>query len=293
MGGDGVQVQHSGKAAVFHVGAHKTGTTLLQQYLISHQRRLARRGIQHVSRADLTPSIGWGEVLLREPERLGAHLTAFRRNPWYRVFVASHENILGHPFVRGGSSIYPAAADHLEALASVLHGFRPKIVVTVRPQHEMLESYYLQSVKLGSRHRFSTWLSRIDLAAISWRPLVTTLHERFGADHVEVVDFGLIRQGQEQYLRHVLGRMHLRLDREVEYAHAKNFGLSGRGLELSLAAQPLLQTAEERLLLRQFLQRYFSNGQQPRPVLLTPAQRADLAGRYADEYAGLFAGATR
>jgi hypothetical protein len=176
----GAAVRIGGKTAVFHVGAHKTGTTLVQQYLLSNRESLAHRGIRHVSRSELSPAIGWGEVLRREPKLLAAHLTSFRANPWYRVFVASHENILGHPFVRGGGSIYPHGDSNAAALATVLEPFRARIVVTVRPQHEMLESYYLQSINLGGQDSFGKWLSRIDLDAISWQPVIAQLRDRFG-----------------------------------------------------------------------------------------------------------------
>jgi hypothetical protein len=283
----GATVRDGGKTAVFHVGAHKTGTTLVQQYLLSNRESLARRGVRHVSRAELSPAIGWGEVLRREPAQLAEHLTSFRTNPWYRVFVASHENIIGHPFIRGGRSLYPDADANAAALANVLKPFRAKVVLTVRPQHELLESYYLQSINLGGHDSFGKWLARIDLDAISWQPVIDQLHDRFGANGVEVVDFAVIQQGQEHFLRHVLCRMHARLDRDVTYTRMRNPGLSGKGLSMALAARPYLHTPEERALVRSFLQRHFSNAQHPRPVLLTDRQRVELNERYDGEYAAL------
>lgn len=79
-----------GKAAVFHVGAHKTGTTVVQQYLLANQEELARRHIRHISRSELSPAIGWGNVLRSDPDLMRQHLQSFQRNPWYRLFLASH-----------------------------------------------------------------------------------------------------------------------------------------------------------------------------------------------------------
>ena len=46
-----------------------------------------------------SPAVGWGDVLRTEPDLMQEHLQSFRRNPWFRLFLASHENIVGHPFV--------------------------------------------------------------------------------------------------------------------------------------------------------------------------------------------------
>ena len=58
---------------------------------------------------------------------------------------------------------------------------------------------------------------------------------------------------------------------------------------MALAAHPHLQTPEERALMRSFLQRHFSNATHARAVLLSNAQRDELAARYDAEYAALFA----
>jgi hypothetical protein len=87
--------------------------------------------------------------------------------------------------------------------------------------------------------------------------------------------------------------MHARLDRDVTYGRMRNPGLSGKGLSMALAARPYLHTAEERAVVRSFLQRHFSNAQHPRPVLLTAGQRDALTARYGAEYAALVGSSAR
>jgi hypothetical protein len=288
---DSPDVPGRNKLVAFHVGAHKTGTTVLQQYLQANPRLLRRRRIRYASRSQLAAFVGWGERLVAEPQQLTDLLAEFERSAWCRTFVGSHENICGHPFVPGTPGLYPAAQPMVDALRRVLEPHRHKIVLSVRPQHELIESYYLQSVNLGGHLPFERWLRRIDFSALSWRPLVDALVDAFGREHVEVVDFGLIRTGQENYIKHVLTRMDPRIDIDVTWPHQMNPSLSDRGLQMALAANPLLSSAPDRMKLRSFLQRYYSNGTYTRPVLLGEQLTTELRDRYAGEYADLVAAA--
>jgi hypothetical protein len=278
----------SSKLVAVHVGAHKTGTTVVQQYLRSHVRHLARQRVRYVGRTQLTPCVGWGERLVEHPDAVAALLAGFARNPWYRTLIASHENIVGHPFVPGRPGLYPAAGPMLESLHGVLGGYRHKIVISVRPQHELIESYYLQSVKLGRTTPFRRWLTGIDLDALSWRPLVARLDATFGAEAVEIIDFRLIRQGGQQYVRHFLGRIDPRIRVDPLWERSANPSLSAQGLQIALAANRQAATLQDRAALRKHVQRHYSNRTQPRPVLLGESLTRELEQRYADDYAGLF-----
>jgi hypothetical protein len=275
------------KVVALHVGAHKTGTSVLQNFLSENPNFLRRRRIMRLSRTRLAAAVGWGERLVDEPQRLGSSVDALRGSRRFLMALGSLENIVGRPF-RAGAPLYPDAARNFAALAAVLRpfepGVRPRIVLSIRPQADFLESYYLQTIQQGGHHSFEQWLAGIDLADLSWRPVVDALVDAFGAPRCAVIDFRLIRAGQDAYLRGLLAALDPRLDVAVRYPATRNRSISARGLQIALAANPLLETGPEQRAMRQFLQEHFSNLDQPRPALLTEAQRADLEDRYAGEY---------
>ena len=59
---------------VFHIGAHKTGTSLLQKYMRDNVRLLRRHRIYYLSRGAMNDYVGWGGNLLRDPGPLDRKL---------------------------------------------------------------------------------------------------------------------------------------------------------------------------------------------------------------------------
>jgi hypothetical protein len=281
-------VRFRDQTVVFHVGAHKTGTSLVQKYLTANAAALRRRRIYFLSRTAMSGYVGWGDKLLDDPGPLADRMRKVLRSPWCKVLVASHENTLGRPFVPGGSRLYPRAPELVGALADLLRGYPAKVFVSIRPQADLLESYYLQTIHEGGHEPFAAWLDRIDLDAISWAPLVHDLVDTFGQDRVEVVDFRLISMGQEAYLGHFFSRIDDRYSSlGTGYTTVKNPSVSDKGLQMALAANPELRSNRERRLMRKFLQTHFSNTRYPRPVLLGEERRAWLERRYGGEYEAL------
>ena len=280
------------KTAAFHVGAHKTGTSVFQQYLEDNSRTLLRRRLLHVSRSDMNEYVGWGAKLVRDPAPLADRLRQLRRNPWYRALIASHENTIGRPFTQRGACLYAQAPASIAVLSRVIEPCRPRIFLSIRPQDELVESYYLQTVHQGSHQAFADWFARVDPDAISWQPLVDLLVRTFGRDNVDIIDFALLKQGQEAYIRHFLTAVDPGLAFDIRYTRNRNRSVSEKGLRMALAANPHMKTGDERKLLRKFLQRHFSNLHYPRPALLSEEQRRAIQARYGEEYQRLIGAAT-
>ncbi len=267
------------------MGAHKTGTSLVQKYCRDNLALLRREKLVYLARGEMNDLIGWGAELRDTPDLLASRLRALTRNRFVRDVIASHENTIGRPFLaRVGPTLYPQAPELIEALAEVLRPYRVRIVLSIRPQDEFLESYYLQTIQVGKHYTFEKWLSGIDLDAISWRPLVTVLHDAFGAENVELMDFRRIREGQDAYLRYFFSLADPDLDLPISYEPTRNASISGKGLELALAANGFLRNGPERKSMRVFLQSNFSNRDYPRPVLLSDEQKHWLRERYNPEY---------
>jgi hypothetical protein len=281
---------------VYHVGAHKTGTSLLQQYLSTNRPMLRERRILYIGRA-VADQIARAREDPEVADEAKANLRRFRRRTdAYDRFLASYENALGPPFskARKDRGLYPRSAARMAAMAKTLRMFRPKILLTVRPPAEFVESYYLQSVHQGGYLEFGEWLDRdVDLEQLSWRPIVDNIVSAFGADAVEVVDFRMIRTiGADGYLRELLHRMMPGTPLEIGTPTVSNASISDKGLRLALAGNPYLRDKDEQIAMRRFLQTRFSNLTYPRPVLLSDEQKRWLHDRYSKDYDELFTGGT-
>lgn len=291
---------------ILHLGAHKTGTSLLQKYMRDRSAELARMHIVAISRSDTNHLIGWGGAPRNHPELLReAVLAASRPSPIRgrrsrllrlvpgfgrvrpRTVVVSHENALGRPFLPDEARLYPSALRCARGLASSLAGMEPRVVYYIRSQEEFLESYYLQTVHQGGTQTFREWLAAIDVTALSWVPIVEGLARTFGAERVEVCDFATIRQGQNQFVEEFLRICDPTLNPTVDYHPRRNISVSQQGLDLALAMNPLLTSGAERHTVRSFLQKNFNNDTGARPVLLDEQEKATLRERYAAENADL------
>jgi hypothetical protein len=137
---------------------------------------------------------------------------------------------------------------------------------------------------------FSEWVKGIDLDQLSWRPVAAALHASFGRDRVELIDFRIVKQGDEAFVRHVLNRVDPTLKVPMgELREAQNRSISAQGLDMALAVNPLLRSPAERHALRGFLQKHFSNVDSPRPALFDPAEKARVWDQYRAEYDELVA----
>jgi hypothetical protein len=270
-----------------HIGAHKTGTSLIQKYLRDKPEQTAPFGIRAVSRGDCNSLIGWGKVIIDEPHRLGDRLAAEVAAPGASFVVVSHENTLGRPHQPSGDHLYPQAEARVAALASILEPFETRVVFYLRRTVSFLESYYLQLIHQGEFFTFDQWLDRVDLDRVSWRPVVEMLRDAFGADRVSIGDFDEIKEGQDEFLRRFLRRVDPSIDVAASYRPRRNPSISDKGLQIALSANPYLRSADERKAMRKFLQANFSNTDYARPRLFTAEQRAGLEERYDPEYDSL------
>lgn len=272
--------------AIVHVGAHKTGSSLVQKFLRDNRAALAADGLDYISRSDMNTLAGWGKPLQKTPE-LFRDRVAQANAEGYKVAIASHENTMGRPFINDVPGLYPDAPRNFEALGDLLEGFDYRIVIYLRPQADFVESYYLQSLHEGGTDTFDQWTERLDLTALSWRPVVDSMHKAFGPERTIVGDFLDIRHGQDEYLRRFFAAIDVDPGISVSYAPVRNPSVSDKGMRMALAVNSHVRTRAQRKAVRVFLQKHFSNRQYPRPVLLDETQRQRFADLYDEEYTTL------
>lgn len=245
---------------------------------------LREHGIYYLSRSEMNDYVGWGKKLLTRPQLLEHRIADAFVDRRYHTVVTSHENTLGPPFKPGASHLYPRGPELVEQLATVLRRWHARAFLYIRPQDEFVESYYLQRIHQGHRQSFAEWLDEIDLDALSWRPVADALVEHFGQENVEIVDFGLIRTGQDAFIADFFRRIDPANRIDPTYGSVRNASVSDKGLRIALAANKHVRNDWERKALRKFLQKYFSNQAYPRPVLFTEEEKTQVRARYAVEY---------
>ena len=274
---------------VLHLGAHKTGTSLIQKYMRDNKGLMEANRIGYTLRAQTNQYIGWGR-----PEHLNANLPEFLSSfnkfveRKFLAVVVSHENSFGRPFQRGKPGLYPGAAEAIEVISNTVRQLCPHIVYYIRSQETFLESYYLQSIHEGGHSTFSDWKSSIDTKDISWRPLIETMRTTFGEDAVTVKDFEMeISMGQQIFLRNFfeifVNGLNEKDFENFSYEKFRNPSIGELGLQIALAANPFLKTAPERKAMREFLQTKFSNISYPRPMLFDQKEKEEIKARYFEE----------
>jgi hypothetical protein len=170
------------KNLIVHIGPYKTGSTAIQQVLAASRRSLESAGILYPTSRNTKPleahhslarfmrtGPGPGISVVYGPDELAATLRSTRADH----VVLSSENF-------ANTSL---AATNVAALAALAHvsGFSVTAVAFIRPQAEMMNSWYVQAVKdlftWGPFAAFaaadSDWLKH-DLGFSAWstQPLV-------------------------------------------------------------------------------------------------------------------------
>ncbi len=272
---------------VIHVGAHKTGTSLVQKYFRDKPRITQALGIAQISRTDGDLLVDWGQYLHERPEGLRSRLEEeAAKEP--SVILFSHENTLGQPFLPDRPGLYPDASRNAKALAGICDGFDTRVVFYVRPMADFLESYYIQTVQEGLVHSFADWYGSL-IGPHRWTSAVEALDSAFGADRVIVGDFTEMRAGQNQFLRRFMTRTGIPRPPIVEYQPIRNPSISARGLEIAFDINQYLYDDDERMLVRRFLQEHFSNQKEERARPMPEDLRRSITIETAAEFERLAA----
>jgi hypothetical protein len=274
------------KILVAHLGAHKTATSLIQNYFKDKKKYYLGQGVYPLARDEVSPFVTWGERVIKEAGKFNAFLRGHMEKTTANYLLFSNENILGRPF-KDHPGLYPEHSRIIDALPKVFEGMSPRVVYSIRPQWELLESYYLQKIHQGDFMTFNQFVDGIDLTKLSWVPVIEKLRDTVGVDNVKVLDFGLIRQGQEKFISEFVSHcLSPSITPDLDYDTVHNPSISDRGLHIALRINPLLRQGETGIV-RKFLQTHFSNLTEPRPLLMNETMRSELKQRYADEYAHL------
>jgi len=147
-----------------HIGAPKTGTTAIQQYLLKNREALAREGVlypvggmlksaHHVIGAAIFPGRSSRLGALTREEALASSFKEIRREMAERK---PRKLILSTEYLWGELS-----ASNIRKLLQPFDDLSIKIVAYLRRQDLLAQSLYVQAVKTGAMESFPAWLKRV------------------------------------------------------------------------------------------------------------------------------------
>ena len=296
------------KTIILHCGAPKTGSTSFQHLLYAEREHVLKAGFwcPDVSRkkrvkddirillADLTREEG-------DPARRIDHVRKVIAETFAETgahtLIISNESLLGKPYSSKSARFLPRAEAQIEAIARALEGYDLQVRFFVRDYASFLPSWYVQQVRMGERMDFDGFLDRLDLDAMSWRPVVTALRNAFGADRVEIYDHAEMKSGASRLMAKAFPAVMAALGRRGETIPNKNIAI-GRGyveryrrwnnrvhgLKLSSGARRTLRSFGRRYVLLPFER--FSKSEK---LAMAEARANPLKVRYAEDIAWILA----
>jgi len=207
------------KTLIVHPGSPKTATSTLQFILRQNRGRIARQGIGVMLPEDIRGQGFLGTYLSAYRGKIGPDIAAaaeefFAPHRAANDVVVLSEETLCHDFMPS-RKFADGGIDRADIAAELLaqSGFdQVKVVLTIRPQFELLTSTYTHFVH---RHRefrqFGEWVKdEVALPRLLWQPAVQSFVERFGRDNVDVVSMQTARSdGFGGYLKAVFDALGL------------------------------------------------------------------------------------
>lgn len=173
---------------VFHIGAHKTATTHLQNVLASRPRELRKHGVVFRGPSHLRSS-GQGVrgfLGLNEGQDRDATLAKYCRNA--PRFILSEENYIGlltdkywHPL---GVRFYHQARHRLVRLARDLAPHPLTLALGVRDPAGLLKSLYGQALMVGFFRPWEGFIKNRNPADMQWSEFITRLHSSGAFAHI-------------------------------------------------------------------------------------------------------------
>lgn len=276
----------------FHVGAHKAASTTIQNNL-KRNRELLFDAIDLASvlvsdypqayffrffldisdgTINCSDDASFALAVLKAKESFDQILAELE--PGKSVFF-SYEGFLGYCRLHEYRSLYPHSNFVFKALKEIASDYDVKVVLVIRRQDSYIESCYLQQLKVGRYLDFNSYFSSLALETFSWLRVAEDASCLFGINSVQVVKFEAIHGVGTLFMLSDIVRFltgHDIKGLRLEVVEKSNVSLSHKGVELCLAAYPLLENSEDRRLFREFVAKHYSVERFGRASLLSKLQ---------------------
>jgi len=248
-----------------HLGAHKTASTFIQNWLARNLPFLKNNNIAYVpleslrrsfspafwelaeaaNPSQITPD-GLREILFAEAEACGFDLNTTK------LFVLSEENILGSlSSLSINGILYPRLADRLQVLAKIFEGYEIQVFFSVRSYVEFYPSAYAETLRDGFIKTLEKFLEDLALSDNSWLQIIDIIESVFGPAKI---------WRYENFISHAHLVLSELLQRPIaanwlELNHVVRRSLSQKGLSVAMACRDTLSDLEIKRLVNLFTAR--------------------------------------
>ena len=274
-----------------HIGAHKTGTTSIQNFLYQNtdylisQNAYVAKAYEIIAKVRLHKIEEFDDALARTARsNFLEALDACKSNRCDKLLL-SWENFSGNP-----DRSYGNVGILARVLANVLEGQTVKIVAYLPRQDQLVESWYMQKIKGGESYTFDEYLETHDFL-FDWSVFLNTYARHFGKENINARVFSrAIFSEPEDLLRDFLSVVGIAPPPyHFITAHA-NPGLMPVGVEFNrLLNSHVTLSVPDRKLLRSSLEAVAAAGKDNRYSFFSPAGRRTFLSKHETANARLAA----
>lgn len=282
--------------AFIHIGAHKTGTTLLQSVFARHSAGMARGGVIYLPPRALRRAFSVNTPRWRQegdaaiPAMQAALKSLLPGNQGGHALLISDESLLGHLRTDLGNSpdrLYQHCGEMPVLLKRVMGKQGLVVLLFIRRLDEFLPSAYLQRVRLGETATFEQYLSGLDLVRLSWLPTVNELAATLTGegDRLIVYDYAALRDAPGALLSDLFGRLGLAAPPASVLRKRVNASLTSNSYRAVMALNRIWPFGRARMLrhvVAAVLDLRLFPGARP-ARLMDPALAARLAARHGPD----------
>lgn len=281
-----------------HLGAHKTASTFMQNWLTKHLSLLKHNKIAYVPlenlrrqfssafwelAADQDKSVSITPAQLRdmifaEAESCGFDLASTH------LFILSEENILGSLSSLSTEGIlYPGLTHRLQILAEIFEGYQIQPFFSVRSYLEFYPSAYAETLRDGYIKPFENYLYDLALTRNSWIDIIETIESALGP--AIVWPYEQFRNNAHHVLSTLL-QMTITTD-SIDANTVIRRSLTQKGLLLALSCQDSLSVGEIKKLVNLLAEKMKFEDPDEKISIKDSRMINDLSEKYANDLQSL------
>ena len=261
------------KRVVLHVGAHRTGSTLLQSLLAELNPQLMEVGVHFDVESSRELAVLSHQA---DPDisRLRGTLEERCLGLEASTILLSNESLIGD-----SKNSYSDAPSIARNLREIFTSSEVSVVLYIRRQDLFLESLYHQNIQNGSSEDFETFCDGRDIHGLFWDEIVESYAEIFGPSSITIGVFESLLDNPQQYVSRLFRACGFESEISIGELPLFNPSLSSKGLELARRCNALL-TKEEQEKMSAFLVKEFPKDPNDVFDLFSTGERRALLEHY-------------
>lgn len=282
------------KKIYLHVGPHKTGSTLLQQFAKNNKEIMRSHGIFYVHNTRLLPHwdikkyIADGFSLLKGDFINFLEKEVVSKKEFGNILV-SYEGFSGA--IGKEKNIYPFSDVILKNISDAASemGYDLHVIFVIKRQDNFIESMALQNVQSGRLVPYDKFIASTPcLSSINWLEVLVGLEKIVGRSKLSVMVFEEIKKSAESFITKFF-RIIAEDFKIISYEPGfQNPSMSGIAYEFSLEAFKYIPDVKSRKELIRFLQQKFPASKYGKLTIFSDQERKEIISASSESNKLLF-----